>query len=62
MRRDVSDVSGVSEVLDNILIVAMIAITISIILLYGLPLIDSHQKVIRERNIISQLVYLSEQL
>lgn len=62
MRRDTSDVSGVSEVLDNILIVAMIAITISIILLYGLPLIDSHQKVIRERNVISQLVYLSEQL
>ena len=62
MRRDVSGVSGVSEVLDNILIVAMIAITISIILLYGLPLIDSHQKVIRERNVVSQLVYLSEQL
>jgi hypothetical protein len=56
------DISGVSEVLDNILIVAMISITISIILLYGFPLIDSHQKVIRERNVISQLVYLSEQL
>jgi hypothetical protein len=53
---------GVSEVLDNILIVAMISITISIILIYGFPLIDSHQKVIRERNVISQLVYLSEQL
>ncbi len=56
------DVSGVSEVLDNILIVAMISITISIILLYGLPVIDSHQKAIRERNVVSQLVYLSEQL
>lgn len=56
------EISGVSEVLDNILIVAMIAITISIIFLYGLPLIDSHQKVIRERNVVSQLVYLSEQL
>jgi len=53
---------GVSEVLDVILIVAMMSITISIILLYGLPVIDSYQKIIRERNVISQLVYLSEQL
>lgn len=58
----VEGTSGVSEVLDNILIVAMITVTISIILIYGLPLIDTHQKVIRERNVISQLVYLSEQL
>ncbi|AIY89539.1 DUF7289 family protein [Geoglobus acetivorans] len=53
---------GVSDVLDAILIIAMMVITISVLLLYGMPVIDTHQKVIRERNVVSQLVYLSEQL
>ncbi|MBE8540424.1 DUF7289 family protein [Geoglobus acetivorans] len=53
---------GVSDVLDAILIIAMMVITISILLLYGMPVIDTHQKVIRERNAVSQLVYLNEQI
>ena len=53
---------GVSEVLDTILLIGMISITISVILLYGIPIINMSKESIKERNVLSQFVYLSEQL
>ncbi len=53
---------GVSEVLGNLLILIIIAISISAILSYCYPLIMAGQENVKERNVISAMVFAKEKL
>jgi hypothetical protein len=53
---------AVSEVIGNLLMLTVLVLTISVILVYGIPVIEYNQNTIRMRNIISQMVSASEQV
>ena len=53
---------AVSEVFGNLLILIIIAITISVMLSYGYPVIMSGQEKVRIRNVISSMVFAKEKI
>ncbi len=53
---------AVSEVFGNLLILIIIAITISVMLSYGYPVIMSGQEKVKMRNVISSMVFAKEKI
>jgi|Deesub1362A_J573_1020465.scaffolds.fasta_scaffold00050_74 competence protein ComGC len=53
---------GVSEVVGNIFVIAILIAGTSILLVYGFPTIDENKNKIRMRNIVSQMSIVNEQI
>jgi len=53
---------AVSEVFGNLLILVIIAITISVMLSYGYPVIISGQENVKIRNVVSSMVFTKEKM
>jgi len=56
------DGKAVTEVMGGILILLVMVLTISVLFMYGIPVIEETQTSIRMRNMITQMVSLHEQM